>query len=80
MCDGFVHPVTRVALTGPGGVIRCNRQWDQFEKYVYLFGEECAGSHRLTDAMVAKVGRDRVREPRDIKYTLAHDLLDDSLQ
>ena len=43
MCNGFVHPGTRVALKGPTDVIKCNRRWHQLKEYKYLFRENCAG-------------------------------------
>ena len=51
LCDGYVHPFTRVALPGPGPVIRCNRRHHALDDYEYRFGENQAGSHVLTDAM-----------------------------
>ena len=66
MCNGFVHPGTKVALKGPVDVIRCNRHFDDFGKYDFLFKECNAGSANLTKTMRKALGKERVAPPEDI--------------
>ena len=75
-CDGYVHPGTRVALQGPGPLVGCNRLWHHLDRYPHLFGENFAGSARLTQAMQKALGEARVRAPSDLKFGPLHDLLD----
>ena len=66
MCNGHVHPGTRVALKGPTDVVKCNRKWHKLHEYQYLFRENCAGSARLTTAMKESLGAKRVAPLEDI--------------
>ena len=79
MCNGFVHPGTRVSLKGPTDVVTCNRKWHQFGEYKYLFRENCAGSARLTQAMRRVLPKGKVAPAEDVSYDPTFDLLNDKV-
>ena len=79
MCNGHVHPGTRVVLKGPTDVVKCNRRWHKLYEYQYLFRENCAGSARLTVAMKEALGAKRVAPPEDLPYSPARDILNDKV-
>ena len=60
LCDGFVHPATRVALQGPGPIIKCNRK--PKKDYKYFFRETFSGSENLTRACIYRFGAKRVED------------------
>ena len=78
MCNGWVHPGTRVALKGPSAIVSCNRQWHKLDEYKYLFRENCAGSKRLTQAMQRELGHKRVAPAEDVRFSDDHDMLNDN--
>ena len=47
MCNGFVDPLTRVALTGKGPIIECNRKPKGFEEYELYLAEFVPGKELL---------------------------------
>jgi len=71
MCQGNVHPLSKVVLTGPGPIVGCNRQ--PASSYDYLFREGMAGSENLTAAMRKIFGK-RVEEASDIIKGPQHDI------
>ena len=71
MCQGNVHPLSKVVLTGPGPIVGCNRQ--PASSYDYLFREGMAGSENLTTAMRKIFGK-RVEEASDIIKGPQHDI------
>ena len=77
MCNGWVHPGTKVALKGPTDLVKCNRQWHQLDWYAYLFRENCVGSARLSTAFRKAVGAKRVAPPEDLKDGQQYNLLND---
>ena len=79
MCNGFVHPGSKVSLKGPADVIKCNRKWHVLTDYKHIFRENTAGSGRLTIAMRKALGDDLVAPPEDILYSPTHDLLKDKV-
>ena len=79
MCNGHVHPGTRVALKGVTDIVKCNRKWHKLDEYLYLFRENCAGSANLTAAMKAALGARRVAPPEDLLYSPTHDILNDKV-
>ena len=38
-CQGYVHPVTKVVLKGPGPIVGCNRQIKPWERGEFMYGE-----------------------------------------
>ena len=76
MCNGFVHPVSRVALSGPGPVISCNRKPNGLEDYEHWFAENHGGTVVLTHAMKGVVPEGRVREARNLQKSGLWDVMD----
>ena len=76
MCDGYVDPLVRTALKGPGPIIKCNRRPQGWSSYLKWFRENFAGSAALTAAMRRTLPKDKVADPRDKRYSPQHDLLD----
>ena len=79
MCNGHVHPGTRVSLKGLTDVVQCNRKWHRLNEYEFLFVENCAGSARLTHSIKKRLGAERVAPPEDLLYGKQYDLLDDKV-
>ena len=74
LCDGFVHPATRVALQGPGPIIKCSRK--PKKDYKYFVRETFSGSENLTRACIDRFGAKRIEDSLDIKKGPYYDLLD----
>jgi len=72
LCDGWVHPGTKVALKGAGPIITCNRK--RKDEYEYYFREGCSGSEVLTRTMQRVFGQAKVEEGLDIRKGLHYDL------
>jgi hypothetical protein len=49
LCDGNVHPISKVVLKSAGPVVTCNRM--PASSYEFIFRENFAGSEHLTTAM-----------------------------
>ena len=78
LCDGWVHPGTRVVLKSVGAVVKNNRKLHDVESYAYLFRENMAGSGRLTRAMQQRLrGLGNVAPPKDVVNSHDHDIMDD---
>ena len=72
LCDGWVHPGTKVALKGAGPIITCNRK--RRDEYEFYFREGCSGSEVLTRTMRHVFGSDKVEEGLVIRKGLHYDL------
>jgi len=65
LCDGFVHPATRVALQGPGPIMKCKPK--PKKGYKHFFRKRFSGSENLTRACIDRFGAKRVEDSLDIK-------------
>ena len=71
ICDGNVHPISKVVLKSAGPVITCNRA--PASTYEFVFRENFAGSEHLTTAMRKSFGK-QVDEATDIIKGAQYDL------